>query len=110
MELTDGIWLWLFTLGMAGIGGICRIAVLLYGRNAPLPPPEPGLLVYWRMRRRWLVTGELMALPAIAAFAMLAYEKYAPAIALGLGVSGSLVFLEGMQARIRRFFGVPDHD
>ncbi len=102
--------LWLFTAATASVGSLLRIGVLLYGKDAPQPPDDLVMLGHWRRRRRWIVISEIFACPSVVAAAVLIYPARAPELALTIGVSGSGLFITGVQARLRRFFGIPDHD
>ncbi len=102
--------LWALTGAMASIGSLCRIGVLLYGPDAPNPPDDLTLLGHWNRRRRWIVISEVFAWPSVAAASVLIYRAHAPELALAIGMSGSVLFINGVQTQLRRMFGIPDHD
>lgn len=101
---------WLISL--AGSLAMCgaRLSWLLF-RVSSVPPSDHDALTLWKLKRRWLIASELLALPAFVFLAVMLGKKQGWPIenivllSMFLGALGFAFFLDALQTLARRWVG-----
>lgn len=109
--MNEYLYWWLMAAIAAALGALGRIGVFLFGPKSIDPPNDPTLRAHWHRRRKWFGLSELMAIPAIASLATLLSRddlEQSPLTALWLTLIGFMLFMEGLQTRFKRLFGIKD--
>ena len=100
------LWLTAFFAALAAVSA--RLAWLLFGPAAALPPEDPVQLAAWKRKRHWVTISEFAALPAFATgwvAAAMWWELPEPVVVLGSMASGALGFgflLNALQTVVTR--------
>jgi len=109
----DFFFWWLASLFAAATVVAAKLGLRLYGLAGD-PPADPIMAKHWHRRRRYVAIGEVSALPAFATVSVVLVSFYhldpvvAVLIAMGQGMVGFALLLDGAAWLFRKRLGLPE--